>query len=124
MQNTANSIGEFVKVIAESKNLKPSDLGKKINTSKQNISDIYKRNTIDSELLLTLSKALDYNLFSYYYDIEPISSFHALEMSEYQLNIEKLTEKVRSLQKLSETQEELLVTQRKYIAEIEDKKNL
>jgi len=121
MQNKASSIGEFIKVIAESKNLKPSDLGKKINTSKQNVSDIYKRITIDTELLLALSKALDFNLFSYYDDKEPVNFFRNQESLGWQLSIEKLTEKVRSLDKLVETQEELLSTQRKYIIELENK---
>ncbi|WEK17836.1 MAG: hypothetical protein P0Y49_13615 [Candidatus Pedobacter colombiensis] len=84
-------IGEFVKEIAESKNLKPSSLGRLINSTKQNVSDIYKRKTIDTELLLTLSIALDYNLFSFYDDKEPIASFRKAETLELEAKVDKLS---------------------------------
>jgi transcriptional regulator with XRE-family HTH domain len=121
MQNKANAIGEFVKEVAESKNLKPSDLAARINTSKQNISDIYRRTTIDSELLLTLSKALDFNLFSFYDDKEPIAGFRAIEIKERQAQIDILTEKLKLMVELLNTKDELLILQRKHIIELEQK---
>ncbi|SDP10064.1 hypothetical protein SAMN05428975_0306 [Mucilaginibacter sp. OK268] len=121
MQKKANTVGEFVKEIAESQNLKPSDLGARINTSKQNISDIYKRNTIDSELLLTLSKALNYNLFSYYDDKEPIVGFRNAETHEWQVKIDNLTYALSLKKDLLNEKEKLIKAQEKLITELEKK---
>jgi hypothetical protein len=121
MQKKANTVGGFVKEIAESQNLKPSDLGAKINTSKQNISDIYKRTTIDSELLLTLSKALNYNLFSYYDDKEPIVGFRNAETHEWQDKIDNLTYALSLKEDLLNEKEKLIKAQEKLIAELEKK---
>jgi len=121
MQKNANTIGEFVKEITESQNLKPSDLGARINTSKQNISDIYKRNTIDSELLLTLSKALNYNLFSYYDDKEPIIGFRNAENREWQVKIDNLTHSLSLKEDLLKEREKLVKAQEKLIIEFEGK---
>jgi transcriptional regulator with XRE-family HTH domain len=121
MQIKAIFIGEFVREIAESKNLKPSDLAAKINTSKQNISDIYKRTTIDSELLLTLSKALNFNLFSFYDIKEPILTFRTAELHERQTQIDNLIEKINLMEDNLNIKEELLDVQRKLIAELEAK---
>jgi DUF438 domain-containing protein len=121
MQKKANTVGEFVKEIAESQNLKPSDLGARINTSKQNISDIYKRNTIDSELLLTLSKALNYNLFSYYDDKEPIIGFRNAETHEWQVKMDNLTYSLSLKNDLLNEKEKLIKAQEKLITELEKK---
>ena len=43
-----------------------TELGKLINTSKQNIYGIFKRRTIDTGLLKKLSQALDYDFFTLY----------------------------------------------------------
>ncbi|WEK20851.1 MAG: hypothetical protein P0Y49_06840 [Candidatus Pedobacter colombiensis] len=108
MQNKVKSIGEFVKEIAESKNLKPSGIGKMINSTKQNVSDIYKRSTIDSELLLTLSRELKYNLFSYYDDKEPIAGFRMEETKEWQSKIDNLTVELKFTKELLQQQQEII----------------
>jgi hypothetical protein len=59
-------IGEKIKQRAKQLRIGPTELGKRINTSKQNITGIYKRKSIDSTLLKELSKALDFNFFQYY----------------------------------------------------------
>jgi len=59
-------IGEKIKNRAKDLRLGPTELAKIINTSKQNIYGIYKRNSVDSDLLFDLSKALDTDFFSIY----------------------------------------------------------
>ena len=59
-------IGEIIKEIAKRKRLGPTEFGNLINTSKQNIYGIYKRPSIDTELLHKISVALDHNFFKYY----------------------------------------------------------
>ena len=59
-------IGAFIKKIAEEKKVGPTELGRLISTSKQNVYGIFKRQSIDTGLLWKLSKALEYNFFSEY----------------------------------------------------------
>lgn len=108
MENKVKLIGEFVRRIAESRNIKPSALGKLINYTKQNVSDIYKRKTIDSELILTLSKVLDYNLFSYYEDKEPIAGFRQAETLEWQTKLDKLAVDLKQAHELLKQQEDII----------------
>ncbi len=59
-------IGDKIKNRAKDLRLGPTELAKIINTSKQNIYGIYKRNSVDSDLLFDLSKALDTDFFAIY----------------------------------------------------------
>jgi len=62
----AVNIGEKIKQRAKELRVGPTELGKMINTSKQNVYGIYKRKSIDTEMLRKLSKALNYDFFQYY----------------------------------------------------------
>lgn len=59
-------IGKKIKERAEALRMKPTELAAKINTSKQNLYGIYKRQSIDSDLLHVISKALDFDFFTIY----------------------------------------------------------
>jgi hypothetical protein len=59
-------IGERVEARAKELRIGPTELARKIKTSKQNVYDIYKRQSIDTELLSRLSKVLDYDFFQYF----------------------------------------------------------
>ncbi|MBN8702475.1 MAG: helix-turn-helix transcriptional regulator [Bacteroidetes bacterium] len=59
-------IGEKIRQRAKELRMGPTELGKLVHTSKQNIAGIYKRKSIDAELLRKLSHALNYNFFEYY----------------------------------------------------------
>jgi len=59
-------IGEKIKQRAKQLRIGPTELGKMVNTSKQNIYGIYKRKSVDAELLKKISKALDYDFFQHY----------------------------------------------------------
>lgn len=61
-------IGEKIRDKARERRIGPSELGRMINTSKQNIYSIFRRKTIDTELLLKISRALDFDFFSFYID--------------------------------------------------------
>lgn len=123
-----NSIGDFIKELAEEANLTPTALSNKINSTLNNVKDIYKRSSIDSELLLSISKAVNKNAFAYYDDKEPIASFKKAELDEWTLKIENLNQKIEGLEKTIQLQEELLkekdqtvLLQNKLIAELEEK---
>lgn len=59
-------IGEKIKQRAKHLRIGPTELGKLINTSKQNVYGIYKRRSIDVEMLKKISKALDHDFFQYF----------------------------------------------------------
>lgn len=60
------NIGEKIKQRAKQLRIGPTELGNLIHTSKQNIYGIYKRKSIDTEILSKLSVALDFDFFQYY----------------------------------------------------------
>lgn len=62
----AINIGEKIKLRAKQLRIGPTELGKMIDTSKQNVYGIYKRKSIDAEILRKLSAALNYDFFEYY----------------------------------------------------------
>jgi hypothetical protein len=59
-------IGEKIKAKAAELRLGPTEFSKLIHTSKQNVHQIYKRKSIDTELLKKISEALEFDFFSYY----------------------------------------------------------
>lgn len=117
----AKSIGEFVKKLAEEANLSPTAFGKKINTSLNNAKDIYKRTSIDSELLLQISKELNKNVFSYYDDKEPIASLRKAEIESLRSEIDQLKHENGILKSLIQKNDLIIGLQSKYIAELEEK---
>lgn len=56
-------IGELIRLRAKSLRIGPTELGLKIETSKQNVYGIFKRRSIDTELLSKICKALDFDFF-------------------------------------------------------------
>lgn len=59
-------IGNKIKDRAEQLRIGPTELAEKINSSKQNIYSIFKRNSVDTEILNKISVALEYDFFSLY----------------------------------------------------------
>lgn len=59
-------IGSFIKKVADQQKKGPTELGREINTSKQNVYGIFKRKSIDTQLLVKLSRALNYDFFMEY----------------------------------------------------------
>ena len=60
-------IGEKVRARAKELRIGPTELGKMIKTSKQNVYGIFERKSMDTELLQKLSKVLEFDFFVYYY---------------------------------------------------------
>ena len=111
----AINIGERIKQRAKELRIGPTELGKLINTSKQNVYGIYKRKSIDTEMLRKLSKALTCDFFQYYHN-ETLSFAHetipsygkkskgVVSAEEYQKlkkEIEDLREKYELLKKVN-----------------------
>ncbi len=59
-------IGNEIKKVVKEKKLRNIDLAKKWDKSRQSVSDLFKRETIDVNTLLTISQILSYNFFELY----------------------------------------------------------
>lgn len=59
-------IGEKIKERAQELRVGPTELANAINTSKQNVYGIFKRESIDTALLQKICKALNYDFFSFF----------------------------------------------------------
>ncbi|MBE8722153.1 helix-turn-helix domain-containing protein [Sphingobacterium pedocola] len=114
-------IGQIIKQVATSKGLSQKQFGDKINRTKQAVANIYKRSTIDIELLKVISEQLDHDFLDYYYEDEPFKTFRDLKVKEWEEKINTLVGELNSKDKLIEKNDEILLLQRKYIAQLEEK---
>jgi transcriptional regulator with XRE-family HTH domain len=92
-------IGEIIKAEAEKQKVSQESLGGMISRSKQNVGDIYKRQSIDTELLLAISKALTFDFFQFYYGEEPLKTIRQRELAGLQ---KELAESKASLERKQE----------------------
>ncbi|MFH2142880.1 MAG: hypothetical protein ABIJ97_10685 [Bacteroidota bacterium] len=52
--------------MVKEKGLSVTEFGKRINTHRRNVYDIFKRESVDTELLQKISKVLEHDFFKYY----------------------------------------------------------
>jgi len=83
-------IGNEIKQVAENKGINAIELGKMINRNRTNVYDIFKRNAVDTQLLILISNALDFNFFELFLADERKKKTNAkftfeIEMSENDL---------------------------------------
>jgi transcriptional regulator with XRE-family HTH domain len=57
-------IGKLIQDVVKQKKVKPVDLANQLGKTRQNIYDLYSRDSVDVKLLLELSKALNYDFVS------------------------------------------------------------
>jgi hypothetical protein len=60
------NIGSKIRGVVEKKGMTVSEFGRRINKSRENVYSIFKRKTIDTGLLVTISKVLEHDFFQYY----------------------------------------------------------
>jgi hypothetical protein len=88
-------IGKIIAQKAKDKELGATALAKKINTTPQNMYTIYKRQTIDTGLLLKLSEALQYNFFIHYEKDKTMIGIAYSETERLEKEITKLKEQLQ-----------------------------
>ncbi len=105
-------IGKIIKEITERKGMTKSELGRRLIMSPTNVHKIFKRETIDTGLLLKISDVLEYDFFSHYtlsknYDnaAENPALLADLE-AEYKKELQQCHEKVMMLERINELLEE------------------
>ena len=59
-------LGEIIKEQLDLVGMNNAELGRRINTSRQNIDKILKKSSIDSEQLFKIGQALNYDFFNHY----------------------------------------------------------
>jgi hypothetical protein len=108
-------IGKLIEQKAKAKNIGPTALGRLLNTSPQNMYGIYRRRTIDTELLQKISEVLEYNFFSHYINELPsaITASDEIkrrdaEINELKLLTERQNEKITTLMEFSEQQKKII----------------
>ena len=113
-------IGEKIKIRAEELRIGPTELGRMIKSSKQNVYSIFERDSIDTLLLQKLSKALDFDFFSFYISIPPFSVNSPAD--EYARNNNGATEKETAIRKeLNELREKYELLKALYEAKTKEK---
>lgn len=58
--------GNKIREVAVRKGMPISELGRRINTARQNVYKILNKKTMDTGMLLKISKVLEYDFFQYY----------------------------------------------------------
>lgn len=116
-----NSIGEYLRLKLRSKNISNKEAGTSIGLSESAFEKILTQNDIYASRLVKLSELVQENLLEYYHKIEPIKSLISVEKNEHKIALRGLTDKIELQKQVIENKEELLITQRKYILELEGK---
>lgn len=109
-------IGQKVEARAKELRIGPTELARKIKSSKQNVYNIYKRSSIDTDLLARLSKVLDFDFFQHYRSADSVhearppygkakkgSSGTDAELIALKKEFQSLREKYEMLKELYET---------------------
>ena len=60
------NIGQQIKLVVESRGITITEFAKRINKSRENVYSIFGRKTIDTGLLSTISRVLDYDFFTHF----------------------------------------------------------
>lgn len=113
-------IGKIISQKAKEKHITPTSLGELVNTSPQNIHAIFKRQTIDTGLLLKLCEALEYNFFAHYEKEKAIAALVSNELQQWQIKYNALSDKYDILLDKLKVQYELSEKQNKIISLLEE----
>lgn len=110
----AVEIGQKIKDVFESQNMKLTDFADELGTVRQNVYRIFKKRHLDTGLLLKISQVLNHNFFQYYVSTpgadEPMPSAEIKkiqeEISEYQRQLELAKKEIDYLRKIIKLMEE------------------
>ncbi|HEX6180553.1 MAG TPA: hypothetical protein VFZ47_04865 [Chitinophagaceae bacterium] len=117
-------IGQIIKERVTEKRLSQEALGKMINTTKQNVGNIYKRRSIDTQLLLKLCVVLEYNFFEVYYSEEPLKTMRQKEIEAFNNEIRALQNNIRQRDETIKHLEEIANSRSKIISLLEEEKEI
>jgi len=89
------NIGNKIKIVVSKKGMSVSEFGRRINKSRENVYSIYKRKTIDTGLLTTISTVLEHDFFQYYTSL----STEVEKLREENLTLKEMVKFLKSKKK-------------------------
>lgn len=99
-------LGQIVQKSVQAKRLTHKEFGALIHKNEKTIPDIYDRAAMSTDLLISISKALNTDFFAPFYAQEPFKSLRNDEVADLNNQIQKVCdENIRLQQELSLTQE-------------------
>lgn len=110
------NIGEEIEKVVKARKLSSAYIASKLGKTRSNMNHIYKRKTIDTELLYKICVVLDFNFFDFYGD----SLRKKMGMER---GVASKTYATDKLVKTIEAHEKNAATQNKYIELLEEKIN-
>lgn len=102
------SIGKYIAQKLRSKGILNKDAAVHVGLSKSAFEKILVQDDIYPSRLVKLSTLLEENLLEYYNHVDPIKTFHQKEIEQWQLQIDKLQEKVDERNKRILDQENII----------------
>ncbi len=117
-------IGQLIKEKVTEKRLSQEALGKMINTTKQNVGNIYKRRSIDTQLLLKLCVVLEYNFFEAFFNEEPLKTMRKKEIEAFNGEIKALQNIIKQKDERIKDLEEIMNSNKKVISLLEEEKEM
>ena len=115
-------IGQLIKEKVTEKRLSQEALGKMINTTKQNVGNIYKRRSIDTQLLLKLCTVLEFDFFEAFYTEEPLKSMRKKELDGFHTEVSNLQSLLKQRDERIRDLEEIMNSNKKVISLLEEEK--
>ena len=108
-------IGKIIKKKIKERGISITEFGRRINTHRRNVYDIFERESIDTALLYKISNVLEQNLFEYYIEKQAIIG------TENQ-NKEILEEQIKNYTKEIDYLKQIISEKNKIISILESKK--
>lgn len=115
-------IGKIIESVAREKNMGATRLGKLMNTSRENIYDIYRRETIDTAKLQQLTEILEHDFFQHFYEEEPLKKYRDSKIALLEERINELERDVETQSEFAKVYKELSHNQRKRLIYMEEEK--
>ncbi|GGH65340.1 hypothetical protein HNQ91_002101 [Filimonas zeae] len=114
-------IGQIIKSVAEERKMGATELSQHLNTSRENVYDIYRREAIDTAKLLQLSVILKYDFFEHFYQEEPLKALRNDIVTQQQQEIEALNKSLAECNKTLVLYDELFLKSKR-VDELEEEK--
>jgi transcriptional regulator with XRE-family HTH domain len=113
-------IGKIIRQRLEETGMNKSEFARRINTTPQNIYGIFKRKSIDTDLLKEISQVLEYDFFQYYsqvtFEVHEDGSPYSKEKTYEHKTVTELCNEL----KVCQQELELLRKENAYLKEIND----
>jgi len=118
MQN----IGKIIKLKLKEKGISVSEFARRINTNRNNVYDIFHRDSIDTKLLQKISEVLEYDFFQAISENKQSKEFVAKEPSIiYTKDLQSNQQQIIELQKELAYLKEIIADKNRIIDFLEDK---